>query len=186
MNSKIKPIQKALTCPFSLPIIHDLTWERQCRCRRTGARRGRATSRGRGGGRRRRGGRQSPLGRRAGEGGGGMIIAVVVAAVALPLRLSRRGPVSVSGRWTVVWPVANLPFDRKLIVSRGCSTLLRRNKNILRVTSQMTVYYVILRIIWHFFGLKRDYGESLVYGIIRAKWQNNAVYGSPGPTTIPH
>ena len=43
----------------------------------------------------------------------------------------------------------------------------------------MTVYYVILRIIWRFFGLKRDYGESLVYGIIRAKWQNNAVYGSP-------
>ena len=31
-----------------------------------------------------------------------MIIAVVVAAVALPLRLSRRGPVSVSGRWTLV------------------------------------------------------------------------------------
>ena len=48
----------------------------------------------------------------------------------------------------------------------------------------MTVYYVILRIIWRFFGLKRDYGESLVYGIIRAKWQNNAVYGSPGGKAI--
>ena len=42
----------------------------------------------------------------------------------------------------------------------------------------MIVYYVIVGLIWRFFALKRDYGESLVYGIIRAKWHNNAVYGS--------
>ena len=43
--------------------------------------------------------------------------------------------------------------------------------------SQMIVYYVTLGIIWRFLALKRDYRESLVYGIIRAKWPNNAVYG---------
>ena len=41
------------------------------------------------------------------------------------------------------------------------------------MTSQGIVNYVTLGITWHFLALKADYGESLVYGIIRAKLPNN-------------